>query len=67
MKLYISITYGQGEKEITKHFNLSKSIFFCFDLKMPILQKPWFVKFVTIMTIHICSKYPTDIYEKDTC
>jgi len=27
MKLYISITYGQGGKETTKHFNSSKSIF----------------------------------------
>jgi hypothetical protein len=27
MKLYISITYGQGEKGATKHFDLSKNIF----------------------------------------
>jgi hypothetical protein len=55
------------EKKKPQNTLIYQKVSYSFDLKMPILQKPWFVKFVTVMTIHICSKYPIDIYEKDTC
>lgn len=67
MKLYISITYGQGEKGATKHFDLSKNIFLVLIWNCQYGKNHDLSSFVTVMTIHICSKYRIDIYEKDTC